>query len=201
MLDATQPLAQGKDLEELVAREVERQLSSLRQEVKSALASIEERTPDNRATLVVFSGDLDKVLASFVIGTGAAAMGLEVSMFFTFWGLSTLKKKQAKRHRRDLYERMFAVMTPSSTESMGVSKLNFGGMGAVMLRRMMKNKDIASLEELMELGRESGVRIIACTMSMDVMGITAEDLVDGIEYGGVGAYLGDAARSRVTLFI
>lgn len=201
MLDATQPLAQGKDLEELVAREVERQLGSLRQELKSTLSSIEERTPDNRATLVVFSGDLDKVLASFVIGTGAAAMGLEVSMFFTFWGLSTLKKKQAKRHRRDLYERMFAVMTPSSTESMGVSKLNFGGMGAVMLRRMMKNKDIASLEELMELARESGVRIIACTMSMDVMGITAEDLVDGIEYGGVGAYLGDAARSRVTLFI
>lgn len=201
MLDATQPLAQGNDLEELVAREVERQLSSLRQELKSALASIEERTPDNRATLVVFSGDLDKVLASFVIGTGAAAMGLEVSMFFTFWGLSTLKKREAKRHRRDIYERMFAVMTPSNTQAMGVSKLNFGGMGAVMLRRMMKNKDIASLEELMELARESGIRMIACTMSMDVMGITAEDLVEGIEFGGVGAYLGDAARSRVTLFI
>ena len=201
MLDATQPLAHGKDLEELVAREVERQIGSLRQELKSTLTSLEERTPDNRATLVVFSGDLDKVLASFVIGTGASAMGLDVSMFFTFWGLSALKKRQAKRHRRDLYERMFAVMTPSSTEAMGVSKLNFGGVGAVMLRRMMKNKEIASLEELMELARESGVRMIACTMSMDVMGITAEDLVDGIEYGGVGAYLGDAARSRVTLFI
>ena len=201
MLDATQPLAQGKELEELVAREVERQLGSLRQEVQSSLASIEERTPDNRATLVVFSGDLDRVLASFVIGTGAAAMGLEVSMFFTIWGLSTLKKQNAKRHHRDLYERMFAVMTPSGTQAMGVSKLNFGGMGALMLRRMMKNNEIASLEELMELARESGVRMIACTMSMDVMGITAEDLVDGIDLGGVGAYLGDAARSRVTLFI
>ena len=201
MLDATQPLAQGKDLEELVAREVERQLSALRQELKGDLASLEERVPDNRATLVVFSGDLDKVLASFIIGTGAAAMGLEVSMFFTFWGLSTLKKRQAKRHQRDLYERMFAVMTPSSTQAMGVSKLNFGGMGALMLRRMMKNKEIASLEELMDIARESGIRIIACTLSMDVLGVTAEDMVDGIELGGVGAYLGDAARSRVTLFI
>jgi peroxiredoxin family protein len=198
MLDATQPLApQRTELETLVAREVERQLGQLRQE----LTGVQERTPDNRATLVVFSGDLDKVLASFVIGTGAAAMGMDVSMFFTFWGLSTLKKGSAKRHHRDLYERMFAAMTPSGTHAMGVSKLNFGGMGARMLRRMMEKKEIASLEELMGLGREMGIRVIACTMSMDVMGITPEDLVDGIEYGGVGAYLGDAARSRVTLFI
>jgi peroxiredoxin family protein len=198
MLDATQPLApEGKDLDARIAREVERQLGALRQE----LADLRERTPENRVTLVVFSGDLDKVLASFVIGTGAAAMGLEVSMFFTFWGLSALKKRSARRHRRDLYERMFAAMTPSGTQAMGVSKLNFGGMGAVMLRRMMKRNQIASLEELMELGREMGIRTIACTMSMDVLGVTAEDLVEGIEYGGVGAYLGDAARSRVTLFI
>jgi peroxiredoxin family protein len=197
MLDATQPIASPETLEQLVSREVERQLKTIKQE----LADLKERTPDNRLTMVVFSGDLDKVLASFVIATGAVGMGLDVSMFFTFWGLSTLKKRDAKRHHRDLYERMFAVMTPTGTQAMGVSKLNFGGMGAVMLRRMMKNNEISSVEELMELARESGVRMIACTLSMDVLGITQDDLVDGLELGGVGAYLGDAAKSRVTLFV
>ena len=197
MLDATHPVTSSESLEQLVSKEVERQLGTIKQE----LADLRERTPDNRLTMVVFSGDLDKVMASLIIGTGAVGMGLDVSMFFTFWGLSALKKQSAKRHHRDLYERMFAAMTPTGTQAMGVSKLNFGGMGAVMLRRMMKNKEITSVEELMDLARESGVRMIACTLSMDVLGITSEDLVDGLELGGVGAYLGDAARSRVTLFI
>ena len=197
MLDATQPVTSSEALEKLVSREVERQLGTIKQE----LADLRERTPDNRLTMVVFSGDLDKVMASLIIGTGAVGMGLDVSMFFTFWGLSALKKRSAKRHQRDFYERMFAAMTPTGTQAMGVSKLNFGGMGAIMLRRMMKNKEITSVEELMDLARESGVRMIACTLSMDVLGLTSEDLVDGLELGGVGAYLGDAAKSRVTLFI
>ena len=197
MLDATQPITSPETLELLVSKEVERQLGAIKQE----LADLRERVPDNRLTMVVFSGDLDKIMASMIIGTGAVAMGLEVSMFFTFWGLSALKKRSAKRHQRDFYERMFAAMTPTGTQAMGVSKLNFGGMGAIMLRKMMKNKEITSVEELMELARESGVRMIACTLSMDVLGITSEDLVDGLELGGVGAYLGDAAKSRVTLFI
>jgi peroxiredoxin family protein len=197
MLDATQPVTSSETLEQLVSKEVERQLGSIKQE----LADLRERTPDNRLTMVVFSGDLDKIMASLIIGTGAIAMGLEVSMFFTFWGLSALKKRSAKRHQRDLLERMFAAMTPTGTQAMGVSKLNFGGMGAIMLRKMMKNKEITSVEELMDLARESGVRMIACTLSMDVLGITSEDLIDGLELGGVGAYLGDAAKSRVTLFI
>jgi peroxiredoxin family protein len=197
MLDATQPVASSETLEQLVSREVERQLKAIKQD----LADLKERTPDNRLTMVVFSGDLDKVMASLVIATGAVGMGLDVSMFFTFWGLSALKKRSAKGHQRDFYERMFAAMTPTGTQAMGVSKLNFGGMGAIMLRRMMKNKEITSVEELMDLARESGVRMIACTLSMDVLGVTTEDLVDGLELGGVGAYLGDAAKSRVTLFI
>jgi len=197
MLDATQPIASPETLEQLVSREVERQLTSIKQE----LADLKERAPDNRLTLVVFSGDLDKVLASLIIATGAVGMGLEVSMFFTFWGLSALKKRSAKQHHRDLYERMFAAMTPTGTQAMGVSKLNFAGMGAIMLRKMMKNNEITSAEELMDLARESGVRMIACTLSMDVLGVTSEDLIDGLDLGGVGAYLGDAARSRVTLFI
>ena len=197
MLDATQPVTSPETLEQLVSKEVQRQLGTIKQE----LADLRERMPDNRLTMVVFSGDLDKVTASLIIATGAVGMGLDVSMFFTFWGLSALKKQSAKRHRRDFYERMFAAMTPTGTQAMGVSKLNFGGMGAIMLRRMMKNKEITSVEELMDLARESGVRMIACTLSMDVLGITTDDLVDGIELGGVGAYLGDAAKSRVTLFI
>jgi peroxiredoxin family protein len=136
-----------------------------------------------------------------VIATGAAAAGLETSIFFTFWGLSVLKKKGAARTKRGLKEKRFALMTPSSTESLGVSKMNYFGVGAKMLRSMMKDKEIASLEELFGMARELEVKMIACTMSMDAMGIEKDELVDGLEYGGVAAYMADAASSRVTLFI
>lgn len=185
------------EVERKIAEEVERQVAPLRKE----LAEIRERTVDNRATLVVFSSDLDKVLAAFVIATGAAAAGLETTMFFTFWGLAALKKKGASAPGKGLKEKMFAMMTPSGTASMGTSKLNFFGMGAVMLRSMMKDKQIASLEELMDLGRDLGIRMIACTMSMDAMGVAKEELFDGLELAGVATYMADAANSRVTLFI
>jgi peroxiredoxin family protein len=149
----------------------------------------------------VFSGDLDKVLAGFVIATGAAAAGLQTSMFFTFWGLAALKKKGAAGGPKNIMEKMFAVMTPKGTESLGTSKMNYFGMGAVMLRKMMKDKQIASLEELMALAREMDVKMIACTMSMDAMGVSQGELVDGLTYGGVATYMADAVRSRVTLFI
>lgn len=189
------------DVQSAVAAEVGRQLVAFRGEIEAKLQELRERTVDNRATLVVFSGDLDKVLAAFVIATGAAAAGLETSMFFTFWGLAALKRKAAAGGSKNLMERMFAVMTPSSSESLGTSKLNFFGMGAVMLRRMMKDKQIASLEELMGIARELDVKLIACTMSMDAMGVGRQELVDGLEYGGVATYMADAASSRVTLFI
>lgn len=183
-------------LEALVAAEVERRLAPLREE----LARLEARTVGNRATMVVFSGDLDKVLASLVIATGAAAMGLEVSMFFTFWGLSAVKKERRLSGKNAL-EKAFAAMTPGGISSLPVSKLNFGGAGAVMLRKMMKDAEVASVEEMFALARESGVRMVACTMSMDVMGVKEDELVDGIELGGVATYLGDAADSKVTLFV
>ncbi len=189
------------DVAALVAAEVERQLAAVKADLTRAIDEVRERTVDNRCTIVVFSGDLDKVLASFVIATGAAAAGLDVSMFFTFWGLSVLKKPGARGSRKNLKERMFAAMTANGTLSLGTSKLNYFGMGARMLRSMMKDKDIASLEELMALAREAGVKMIACTMSMDAMGVSQEELEDGLEYGGVAAYLADAAQSRVTLFI
>lgn len=189
------------EIRALVEAEVRRQVGEARKEIEQAIAEVRERTVDDRATLVVFSGDLDKAIAAMVIATGAAAAGLETSLFFTFWGLSLLKKKGAARAKHGLKEKMFSMMTPSSTESLGVSKMNYFGMGAHMLRSMMKDKDIASLEELIAMARDLEVKMIACTMSMDAMGVEKEELVDGLEYGGVAAYMADAARSRVTLFI
>jgi peroxiredoxin family protein len=189
------------ELRDLVKAEVATQLGELRTALEKEIAEVRERTVDDRATLVVFSGDLDKVLAGFVIATGAAAAGLETSMFFTFWGLSVLKKKGAGRPKKGIKEKMFAMMTPDGTESLGVSQMNYFGVGAKMLRSMMKDKEIVSLEELMELADELEIKKIACTMSMDAMGIEKEELIDGLEYGGVAAYMADAARSRVTLFV
>ncbi len=189
------------EIQGAVAAEVERQLKAFRDEIEGKLAEVRERTVDDAATIIVFSGDLDKVLAGFVLATGAAAAGLETSMFFTFWGLSALKKKGAVAGSKNIMEKMFALMTPSSSESLGTSKMNYFGMGSVMLRKMMKDKQIASLEELMAIARELNVKLIACTMSMDAMGVAKEELVDELTYGGVATYMADAVRSRVTLFI
>jgi peroxiredoxin family protein len=194
------PLASA-EVQGAVAAEVERQLKAFREEIDGKLAALRERTVDDAATIIVFSGDLDKVLAGFVLATGAAAAGLETSMFFTFWGLAALKKKQAAAGQKNLMEKMLSIMTPGSSEALGTSKMNFFGMGAVMLRKMMKDKEIASLEELMGLARELNVKMIACTMSMDAMGVSKDELLDDLTYGGVATYMADAVRSRVTLFI
>ena len=195
------PAVGSPEVAALVKAEMERQLAPFREEIARSLEELRERTVDNRATIVVFSGDLDKVLAAFVIATGAAAAGLETSMFFTFWGLAPLKKKGAAGGHKGLKERMFSLMTPGDSMSLPTSKLNFFGMGGAMLRSMMKDKDIASLEELMALARDLDIKMIACTMSMDAMGVAREELVDGLEYGGVATYMADAANSRVTLFV
>ena len=173
---------------------------AVRAYVDERLAELRARQPDDRVTLVVFSGDLDRNLAALVIATGAAAMGLEVSIFYTFWGLSALKRQPTLRGK-GLKERLFALMTPSRLNRMPVSKMNFGGVGRVMLQSMMREKQVASVDELFDMGRQLGVKLIACTMSMDVMGIAREELVDGIGLGGVATFLGDASRSKVTLFI
>lgn len=168
--------------------------------LEAQMQQVREELPEDRVSIIVFSGDLDKVLPAFIIATGAAAMGMQVSLFFTFWGLNALKK------RRDLsgkgfLEKLFALMTPVGTEGLGVSKMNFFGIGAKLLRTLMKRKQVASLEELAQMAREMGVKIIACQMSMDVLGITKDELWDGIEVGGVATFLADAAKSKVTLFI
>jgi len=178
------------------------QFSARIEELERQVADLSGRVPEDRATIVMFGGDLDKVLAGFIIAAGAATAGLETSIFFTFWGLSALKKKEAQAAgRKDIKERLFAMMTPSGSTALGVSRMNFMGIGASMMRSMMKDKGVASLEELMDVTRELGVRFIACTMTMDIMAVSKEELIDGLEYGGVATYMADAARSRVTLFI
>jgi peroxiredoxin family protein len=185
-----------------VVSPADKNLAARLEQLEKTVEDIKGRVPEDRATIVVFSGDLDKVLAAFVIATGAAAAGLETSMFFTFWGLCALKNNGATAgSERSLKEKMFALMTPAGSESLGVSRMNFFGIGARMLRAMMKEKGIASLEELMEVARDLGVKIIACTMSMDAMGVSKNELAEGLEYGGVATYMADACRSKVTLFI
>ncbi len=152
-------------------------------------------------TLVVFSGDLDKVLAAFIIANGAAAMGRPVTMFFTFWGLNALRKSDSPKVKKTFIDKMFGTMMPKGTKKLKISKMNMGGMGTVMMKKVMKDKNVDSLEELMKKGMESGIKLVACTMSMDIMGITKEEIIDGVEYAGVASYLGDAEESNVNLFV
>ena len=170
------------------------------QELTRRLQELEERTPEDRVAIVVFSGDLDRALAAFVIATGAAAMGQQVSMFFTFWGLSVLKKG-SEYSGKTFFQKAMAMMSPSSSLELPVSKMNYFGVGAKMLRTMMKEKNVSSLEDMIALARELGVRTIACEMSRDVMGIKDSELVPGLEHGGVASFLADSLKSRTSLFI
>ena len=201
MAEGVVPAEVPSDLSALVAAEVARQVSAVRAGLEQKIDELRERTPEDRAALVVFSGELDRVLAAFVIATGAAAAGLETSMFFTFWGLSAVKRKGAMASGKGFKQRMFAAMTPGSSESLGTSQLNFFGMGATMLRSLMKEQGIASLEELMTMAQDLGVKMTACTMSMDAMGIAKDELLGQLELGGVAAFMADASRARVSLFI
>lgn len=175
----------------------------VREEVAKAIAEDRRKRTErgaNRATIIVFSGDLDRVMSALILASGAAAVGMQVSLFFTFWGLTALRNGTLVAGD-DALSKAFTALTPSGLSRLGVSRMNAGGIGAKMLRTMMKQKGVATPEELLDLCRESGVRIIACTTSMDVMGLSPNDLVAGVEIGGVATYLGDAADSKITLFI
>ncbi len=155
----------------------------------------------NRQTMIVFSDDLDKALASFVIANGAAASGKKVSLFFTFWGLNVIKKQNKPQVKKDIFGKMFGMMMPSSSKKLGLSQMNMGGLGRMMMRSVMKKKNVESLENLMQQAKENGVEMIACSMSMDVMGIKEEELMDEVVIGGVAAYLDRANQANVNLFI
>jgi len=152
-------------------------------------------------TIVVFSSDLDRVMAAFVIANGAAAMGQKVTLFFTFWGLNVLRRSEGAQVEKSLTDRMFGWMMPKGPGRLALSKMDMAGVGRMMMKRTMRAKQVATLPELMETARRGGVRFVACAMSMDVMGIQREELVDGIEVGGVGTYLDAAGTANVNLFV
>lgn len=154
-----------------------------------------------RTTIVLFSGDLDKAIAAFIIANGAAAYDHDVTIFFTFWGLNALRKDENVMVKKGFLERMFGWMMPRGSDKLGLSKMNFGGMGPKMIKHIMKKHQALTLPQLIELAQEQGVKLVACTMTMDLLGLQQEELMDNIEYAGVGAYLGDATEAKVNLFI
>jgi len=157
----------------------------------------------SKKTIIVFNGDYDKLIAAFIIANGAAAMDDEVTMFFTFWGLCALRKPHAGKSGapKTFLQKMFSGMLPHQAEKLPLTKFHFRGMGRGLMKQVMKSKNVMSVQELMDSAVEQGVKLIACTMSMDVLGIGKEDLIDGIEYAGVATYLAEADEGNVNLFI
>jgi peroxiredoxin family protein len=172
-------------------------------ELKEQLDALTDRQPANKLSMVVFSGDMDKVLASLVIGTGAVAMGMEVVMFFTFWGTPVLRDKGKKVGGKDVMGKMFGQMLPKGACSVKLSKMNMGGMGTAMMKSLMSKKNVASVEEMIELAGELGVKMYVCEMSMDLMGFHREEMIEypDLTFCGVAKFLEEAKDSRVQLFI
>ena len=178
-------------------------LESQFEDLKTQVEALSSKTVDNKLSMVVFSGDLDKVLAAFVIATGAVALGMDVVMFFTFWGTPVLRDKQKKVGGKDMMGKMFGAMLPTGTGDVKLSNMNMGGMGTAMMKSLMKKKNVASLEEMLDLAEELGVRIYVCEMSMDLMGFQRDEFIDykGLDFAGVATFLQEAANSKVQLFI
>jgi peroxiredoxin family protein len=172
-------------------------------ELKTKVESMSKDMAENKLSMVVFSGDLDKVLASFVIATGAAAMGMDVVMFFTFWGTPVLRDKNKNVGGKDMMGKMFGTMLPKGTGQVKLSNMNMGGMGTMMMKSLMKKKNVASLEEMLEMAGELGVQIYICQMSMDLMGFKQEEMIQypDLEFCGVAKFMEQAAESKVQLFI
>jgi peroxiredoxin family protein len=155
-----------------------------------------------KLSLIVFSGSLDRLIAAFVLATGAAAMGMQVSMFFTFWGTAALRKQNVQVNKT-LLERMFGWMLPKGVKKLPLSQMNMAGGGPAMIRYIMKKNGVASVEEMIELSKELGVELNVCTMSMDLLGMKPEELIDypGKTYCGVAKFLETAAPGKITMFL
>jgi len=169
--------------------------------LKGGAREIGAATGGRNKTLVVFSDDLDRALASFVIANGAATTGKKVTMFFTFWGLNVIKKHNKPKTEKDLMGRMFGLMTAGSSRSLSLSKVNFAGLGPVLMRKRMQDKNVDSLELMILQAQKAGVEMIACQMSMDIMGVAPEELIPGVSIGGVATYLAEAEQANLNLFI
>lgn len=167
---------------------------------QAAQAPVLQETKDG-ATMVVFSGDLDKALASFIIANGAAAYGKQVTMFFTFWGLNVIKRPEKVSVAKRGMEKMFDIMLPNHAGQLPISKMNMGGMGSKMIQAVMKQKNVDPLPVMIAQAQKMGVKMVACTMSMDIMGIKEEEIIEGVDFGGVAAYIGDTMDANLNLFI
>jgi len=177
---------------------LEKQIKELQEKV----SQLEKGTKD-QLSIVVFSGDLDKLLAALIIATGATAMDMKVKLFFTFWATAALRDKKKKVSGKDFMSKMFAIMLPKGSSKVKLSKMNMGGMGTSMMKNLMKKKNVASLEEMLTTAGELDVEINVCEMSMDLMGIKKEELIDypHLNICGVATFLVDAEESKIQLFI
>ena len=170
-------------------------------EPTTALAELQETKPA-KVTIVVLSGDMDRVMAAFIIATGAAAMGMPVTMFFTFWGLNVIRKKGTTSSAKDWLRKMFGVLNKGGADNLPLSRFHFGGLGTTMMKKVMRDNRMPSVPELLETAQDLGVNMIACTTTLGLMGISKDTLLDGIDQlAGVSTYLAEAKDGAVNLFI
>ncbi|KZZ82686.1 DsrE/DsrF/DrsH-like family protein [Bacillus sp. SJS] len=154
-----------------------------------------------KTTIILFSGDYDKAMAAYIIANGAAVYDHEVTIFHTFWGLNALRKDEPYHGKKGVFEKMFAKMMPRGADKMGISKMNFAGIGPKMIKHVIKKHHAMTLPQLIDMAQEQNIKLIACTMTMDLLGLQQGELLENIEYAGVAAYLGDAENGHVNLFI
>jgi peroxiredoxin family protein len=183
----------GKTVDDLA-----KQVADLRRQIENIKPGAEDRV-----SIIVFSGDLDKALAAFIIATGAVAMGMEAVMFFTFWGTPVLRDPKKKAGGKDFMGKMFGFMLPKGRNAIKLSKMNMAGMGTSMMKSLMKKKNVASLDQMVEMAAELGVKIYICEMSMSLMGFKQGEFIDypNLEYVGVATFLEQAKNSKIQLFI
>jgi peroxiredoxin family protein len=176
-------------------------MNATKLEPATALVELQE-TKSEKVTIVLLSGDMDRAMAAFIIATGAAAMGMQVTMFFTFWGLNAIRKPGASTAAKDWLRRMFGLLNKGGAGNMPLSRFHFAGLGTTMMKRVMREHRMPGIPELLETAQDLGVRFIACTTTMGLMGITKDTLVDGVDQlAGVTTYLAEAKEGSVNLFI
>jgi peroxiredoxin family protein len=176
-------------------------MNATKTEPSVALAELQETKPDS-VTIVVLSGEMDRAMAAFIIATGAAAMGMKVTMFFTFWGLNIIRKQGATSSAKDWLRRAFGWMNKGGAANLPLSRFHFGGLGTIMMKKVMKDNRMPGIPELLETAQDLGVKMIACTTTLGMMGISKDTLIEGIDQlAGVSTYLAEARHGSVNLFI
>lgn len=199
----TPDLALTPEIERLIDQRVDARLAQMQNtvdELTAELAELRGQLPDDRVTIVLTGNDIDRVMPAFIIATGAASFGMEATIFFTLWGINVLKDKTIFSGK-SLIEKAMTMMMPSGPAKLGLTKMHFMGAGAALMRHMMKSHNVESIPGLIDLAVDMEVRLVACQMTMGIMGISTEEIRDGVEFGGVATYIEDASSSKITLFI